>query len=199
MLTKIVLATHNAHKLAEVQAILRPLGITVIGGDEAGLKDVEETGTTFEENALLKARAAYHQIHLPILADDSGLCISALNGKPGIHSARFAKEHGGYPAVFEEVWRLLKDKSDWSAHFTCCIALKTGNTPDDEHIFIGQMPGKIAPRASGTHLFGYDPIFVPDGYTETCGVLEPDIKNKISHRAKALAKLTQFLSRENGK
>ena len=199
MINKIVLATHNAHKLAEVQAILKPLGIAVIGGEEAGLKDIDETGTTFEENACLKARAAYQQIHMPILADDSGLCITALNGAPGLHSARFAKEHGGYPAVFDEVWRLLKDKSDWSAHFTCCIVLKTGEKTDDEHVFIGQMPGKIAPKASGTHLFGYDPIFVPDGYSETCGVLEPDIKNKISHRAKALEKLIRFLLKEKEK
>ena len=196
MLNKIVLASHNAHKLAEVRAILAPLGITVIGGDEAGLKDVEETGTTFEENALLKARAGYQQISLPILADDSGLCISALGGHPGLHSARFAKEHGGYPAVFDEVWRLLKDKADWSAHFTCCIVLKTGAASTDEHIFIGQMLGKIAPQASGTHLFGYDPIFIPDGYTETCGVLDSKVKNSISHRAKALEKLATFLSTE---
>jgi len=195
MINKIVLATHNAHKLSEVQAILNPLGIEVIGGDSVGLEDVTETGTTFEENARLKARSAYHQIHLPVLADDSGLCISALDGKPGLYSARFAKEHGGYPAVFDEVWRLLKDKTDWTAHFTCCMVLKTGGTPDNEHIFIGQMPGKIAPQASGTHLFGYDPIFIPDGYMETCGVLEPEVKNRISHRAKALEKLVQFLSK----
>ena len=196
MLNKIILASHNTHKLAEVQAILAPLGITVIGGDEAGLKDVEETGTTFEENALLKARAGYQQTGLPILADDSGLCISALDGQPGLHSARFAKEHGGYPAVFDEVWRRLKNKADWSAHFTCCIVLKTGPDSADEHIFIGQMPGKIAPQASGTHLFGYDPIFIPEGYTETCGVLDSKVKNSISHRAKALEKLVAFLSTE---
>ena len=196
MINKIVLASHNAHKLAEFQAILKPLDIQVIGGDEAGLTDVAETGTTFEENALLKARSAYEQIHLPILADDSGLCISALDGKPGLHSARFAKEHGGYPAVFDEVWRLLKEKTDWSAHFTCCIVLKTGEKPEDEQVFLGQMLGRIATKASGTHLFGYDPIFIPDGYTDTCGVLDPEIKNKISHRARALQKLVRYLLKE---
>ena len=193
MLKKIVLATHNAHKLEEVRAILAPLGIEVLGGDDVGLKDVKETGATFEENSRLKARAAYKQIGIPVLADDSGLCINVLNGSPGLHSARFAAENGGYPAVFDVVWQKLKPFEDWSAYFICCMVLKEGPDPTDEHVFIGKMVGKIAPTASGTHLFGYDPIFIPDGYTETCGVLEPEIKNKISHRAKALEQLVTFL------
>jgi len=193
MIQKIVLATHNAHKLEEVRAILKPLGVEVLGGNEVGLKDIEETGETFEENSRLKARAAYTQVQMPVLADDSGLCIKALGDKPGLHSARFAAEHGGYPAVFDTVWQALKPHQDWSAYFICSMVLKTGPLPTDEHVFIGKMTGKIAPKASGTHLFGYDPIFIPDGYTETCGVLEPEIKNKISHRAKALEKLTEFL------
>ena len=126
MIKKIVLATHNAHKLAEVRAILAPLGVEVLGGDDVGLKDVEETGTTFEENARLKARAAYAQIKMPILADDSGLCITALGDRPGLHSARFAAENGGYPAVFDKVWAELKPFSDWSAYFMCLMVLKTG-------------------------------------------------------------------------
>ena len=195
MIQKIVLATHNAHKLEEVRAILSPLGIEVLGGDDVGLKDVEETGQTFEENSRLKARAAYEQVKMPVLADDSGLCITALNGAPGLHSARFAAEYGGYPAVFDVVWEQLKPYSDWSAYFICTMVLKTGPNPADEHLFIGKMTGKIAPRASGTHLFGYDPIFVPDGYTDTCGVLEPEVKNRISHRAKALESLTTFLKK----
>ncbi|MDY6407985.1 MAG: RdgB/HAM1 family non-canonical purine NTP pyrophosphatase [Pseudomonadota bacterium] len=193
MIKKIVLATHNAHKLEEVRAILTPLGIEVIGGDEAGLKEIAETGTTFEENSRLKACAAYEQLKLPVLADDSGLCITALNGRPGLYSARFAAEHGGFPAVFDTVWKELKPFSDWSAYFICTMVLKTGPHVDDEHLFMGKMLGHIAPRASGTHLFGYDPIFIPDGYTDTCGVLEPEIKNQISHRARALAKLVEFL------
>jgi len=195
MINKIVLASHNAHKLEEVRAILNPLNIDVIGGNEAGISDIEETGTTFEENAMLKARAAYQQVQLPVLADDSGLCIKALDGKPGLYSARFAKEHGGYPAVFDTIWNLLKDQSDWSAWFTCCLALKTGLTESEEHVFIGKMTGKIAQQASGTHLFGYDPIFIPDGYTETCGALNPEIKNRISHRADALKKISDFLGK----
>ena len=195
MIQKIVLATHNAHKLEEVRAILSPLGIEVLGGDDVGLKDVEETGQTFEENSRLKARAAYAQVKMPVLADDSGLCITALNGAPGLHSARFAADHGGYPAVFDVVWKQLKPHSDWSAYFICSMVLKTGPDPADEHLFIGKMTGHIAPKASGTHLFGYDPIFIPDGYTDTCGVLDPEVKNRISHRAKALESLTSFLKK----
>lgn len=191
MLTKLVLASHNAHKIEEVQAILSPLGITVIGATEAGLTDVEETGTTFEENALLKARAGYAQTGLPTLADDSGLCINALGGAPGLYSARFAQKHGGYPAVFNTVWEQMGDNPDRTAYFICCMALVTG--PNSEHLFIGKMTGRIAPEASGIHLFGYDPIFIPDGYDVTCGVLDSDIKNKISHRAKALEKLLAYL------
>jgi XTP/dITP diphosphohydrolase len=193
MLNKIVLATHNNHKLQEVRDILSPLGIEVLGADDVGLTDSPETGTTFEENALQKARSAYQQIQVPVMADDTGLCISALNGAPGLFSARFAKQFGGYPTVFDEIWRQMGSNPDRSANFTCCIALITGPNKTDEHIFIGQMFGKIDSKASGTNLFGYDPIFIPDGYSDSCGVLGPEIKNRISHRAKALEKLCDFL------
>lgn len=189
---KIVLATHNAHKLEEFRAILTPLGIEVLGADDVGLTDVEETGTTFEENALLKAKNAYQQLKMPVLADDSGLCIKALNDAPGLYSARFAKENGGYPAVFNAIWDKMGDNPNRSAYFKCCIAFVTGPKETDEHIFIGKMTGRISDRATGTHLFGYDPIFIPDGYDKTCGELEPEIKNKISHRANATKKLIAF-------
>ena len=192
---KLILATHNAHKLEEVRAILAPLNIRVLGAADVGLQDVPETGTTFQENALLKARAAYAQIKMPVLADDSGLCIAAMGGRPGLYSARFAKEHGGYPAVFDEVWKQMGDNPDRSAYFICCMALVLGERQEDYRLFIGKMTGKIDNHASGTHLFGYDPIFIPDGYSETCGVLEPAVKNRISHRAKALAALAAYLER----
>ena len=189
---KIVLATHNAHKLEEFRAIFAPLGIEVLGADDVGLTDVEEDGTTFEENALLKAKNAYQQLGLPVLADDSGLCIRALNDGPGLYSARFAKENGGYPAVFQAVWDKMGDNPDRSAYFKCCIAFVTGPEETDEYIFTGKMTGRISDKAKGTHLFGYDPIFIPDGYNQTCGELEPEIKNKISHRANATKKLIAF-------
>lgn len=191
---KLILATHNRHKLEEVRAILAPLRIRVLGASDVGLKDVEETGDSFQENALLKARAAYKQVKIPVLADDSGLCIAALDGRPGIYSARFATEHGGYPAVFDEVWKQMGDNPDRTAWFTCCMALVTGDGADNYHLFTGKMMGKIDDHASGTHLFGYDPIFIPDGYAQTCGVLDSAVKNKISHRAKALAALAAYLN-----
>ena len=190
---KLILATHNKHKLEEVRDILSPLGIDVIGGDEVGLKDVSETGTTFAENALLKAQMAYEQIRVPVLADDSGLCITAMNNEPGLYSARFAKEHGGYPAVFQEVWKRMGNNPDRSAYFMCAMALVVGPESKNAYSFSGRMNGQIADKASGTHLFGYDPIFIPDGYCETCGVLDPSVKNKISHRAQALKQLVAFL------
>lgn len=191
---KLVLATHNQHKLEEVRAILSPLNIEVLGGDDVGLKDVPETGATFAENALLKARAAYEQIHIPVLADDSGLCIAAMNDEPGLYSARFAKEHGGYPAVFDEVWKRMGNNPNRSAYFVCAMALVVGPKKEDVYSFLGRMNGQIADKASGTHLFGYDPIFIPEGYQETCGVLDSGIKNQISHRAKALGQLVAFLN-----
>jgi len=191
---KLVLATHNLHKLEEVRAILSPLAIDVLGSDDVGLKDIPETGTTFIENALLKARAAYNQLKLPVLADDSGLCIAAMNDGPGLYSARFAKDHGGYPAVFNEVWRKMGTNPNRSAYFVCAMALVVGREKNNEYSFMGRMNGRIADKASGTHLFGYDPIFIPDGYQDTCGVLDSNIKNKISHRAKALEQLVSFLN-----
>ena len=191
---KLVLATHNQHKLEEVRAILSPLGIEVLGGDDVGLKDVVETGTTFAENAMLKARAAYEQIRLPVLADDSGLCIAAMNDEPGLYSARFAKEHGGYPAVFDEVWKRMGNNPNRSAYFVCAMALVVGPQKENAYSFLGRMDGRIADKACGTHLFGYDPIFIPDGYDETCGVLDSDVKNQISHRARALKQLVAFLN-----
>jgi len=197
MMNKILLATRNPHKLSEFQALLDPLGVTVVGADEVGLPDVEETGETFWENALMKARSGYRRTGIPTVADDSGLCITALQGQPGIRSARFATENGGYPAVFETVFNLLKDKSDRSAAFVCCLALVTGPNAADEHLFTGRMTGRIDNQATGEHTFGYDPIFIPDGFDVSCGVLDPEVKNRISHRARATAELIAFLKSEN--
>lgn len=190
---KLLLATHNAHKLAEARAILAAALIEVVGAIEAGLPDVAETGATFEENALIKARAGFARTGLPTIADDSGLCIRALNDEPGVYSARFASRHGGYPAVFEVIRRRLSDAPDRSAFFKCCIALATG---EDEHrFFIGETHGRIAEAPRGDKLFGYDPIFVPDGYAQTFGELDDRVKNVLSHRARALEKLVAFLMR----
>ncbi|MDD3668997.1 MAG: RdgB/HAM1 family non-canonical purine NTP pyrophosphatase [Alphaproteobacteria bacterium] len=189
---RLLLATRNAHKLAEARAILAAASVAVVGADEAGLPDVAETGTTFEENALIKARAGFAHTGLPTLADDSGLCIRALNDAPGVYSARFAQQNGGYPAVFEVIQRRLGNASDRSAFFKCCIAFAAGA---EHHFFTGEVHGRIAPEARGGKLFGYDPIFVPDGYAQTFGELDERVKNALSHRARALEKLVAFLAR----
>lgn len=187
---KILLATHNAHKLGEVRAILSRAAVEVIGAGEVGLPDTEETGATFEENALLKARAGFLRTGLPTLADDSGLCIRALNDAPGVHTARFAQQHGGYPAVFDVIQKMLGDAPDRRAFFKCCLALITEK---EQHLFIGEAHGRISRHPRGDRLFGYDPIFVPDGYHQTFAELDESIKNSISHRARALEKLVSFL------
>ncbi len=192
MTQKLVFATHNRNKVAEVRQILEPLGFEILSADDLNLVDVEETGTTFRENALLKARAAFAATGQAVMADDSGLCIPALDGAPGIYAARFAAAHGGYPAVFDYLNQMLAGK-DRSAYFICTIALILQN--GEEFVFEGRVDGQLDERPSGPHTFGYDPIFVPQGYSETFGVLEPDVKNKISHRARALEQLRAFLEK----
>ncbi len=191
---KIIFATHNEGKLREVRQILEPLNIEVLGAGDLDLPDVPETGETFKENALLKATAVYRLTGLPTLADDSGLCINALNGQPGLFSARFAKQHGGYPAVFDKLNELLAEEIDRSAYFICVMALVSG--PDAEHVFVGHVDGTILREPQGVHGFGYDPVFQPDGYNETMAVLGDDVKNKISHRARALSQLFDYLKDE---
>ncbi len=188
---KIVFATHNEGKLREVRQILEPLNIEVLGASDLDLPDVPETGETFKENALLKATAIHRLTGLPTLADDSGLCINALNGQPGLFSARFAKQHGGFPAVFDKLNEMLAEEIDRSAYFICVMALVSG--ADKEHVFVGHVDGTILHEPHGVHGFGYDPVFQPDGYAETMAVLGDDVKNKISHRAKALEQLFGFL------
>ena len=164
MIQQIILATHNPHKLEEVRRILGSLGIDVIGASDLNLPDVAETGKTFYENALIKAQAAFKITGKPVLADDSGLCIPALDGIPGVYAARFAAAHGGYPAVFEYLNELLVGKSR-AAYFICSMVLILAE--GKVHTFEGRVEGHLNKLPSGTHTFGYDPIFVPDGYCVT--------------------------------
>lgn len=187
---ELLFATHNAHKVAEVRRILEPLNLRILSADEISVPDVEENGTTFRENALIKARAAFQATGKAVMADDTGLCINALDGAPGLKTARFAAAHGGYPAVFDYLNTLL-DGKDRTAYFTCTVALILED--GSEHIFEGRVNGRLDTKPSGPHTFGYDPIFIPDGYNETFGVLDSDVKNAISHRARTLEKLAQFL------
>ncbi len=191
-MTDILIATHNKHKLAEFRALLAPLGYRVLGADDVPFDEVEENGATFRENSALKAASAAAQTGMTVLADDSGLCVHALNNEPAIYSARYAKENGGYPAVFDVLLARLKDKEDWSAHFECCLCLAR---PNQEVLFFeGQVHGRLTAEADDSlDAFGYDPIFMPEGFDKPFGGLPAAVKNGISHRARALEKLLAYL------
>ena len=184
----LVVATHNAGKVREITALLAPYGIVTRSAAEVGLPEPEETGATFAENAMLKARAAAEETHLPALADDSGLAVEALGGAPGIYSARWAGPKKDFDAAMERVKRELRetDSSDTSAKFVCALALaRPGETG---HIFEGEVHGHLEFPPRGDKGFGYDPIFVADGMTDTFGEIDPAQKHAMSHRARAFEK-----------
>jgi XTP/dITP diphosphohydrolase len=186
----IIFATHNQHKVDEVSEILAPLGVQVIGGAECNLPDVEETGKTFEENAIIKALAGVKILSRPVLAEDAGLCIEGLDGAPGVYSARFAQSHGGFDNTFKYIADALKDKSR-KAYYTSSMVLAFSET--EYYVFTGYMHGQMAESPSGTNGFGYDPMFIPDGFDTTLGHIDAETKNKISHRSKAIQQVYKFL------
>lgn len=188
---KIIFATHNEHKLEEVRAILEPLGYRVLSAGDLNLPDVEETGETFKDNALLKAYEGYKHTSVPVLAEDTGLCIRALDGGPGVYTKRYAEQHGGFPKVFNVLAEFMKDNPDKSAYFNCTMALVIDETRAE--VFEGIMDGVILPEPRGENGFGYDPVFVPNGYDKTVAQLSSEEKNVISHRALALKKVAEFL------
>ena len=189
---EIILATNNKHKLKEVREILTPHKIIVYGLSDLAskLEDVEENGKTYAENALIKARAVQKITTMPIIADDSGLEITALNNEPGMHSARYAASLGGHDNAIKEILKRLEDKEDRSAKFVCDIALL--NVEDKPLVFEGIAEGTIAKEKQGEGGFGYDPIFISQE-TGTCFALMGEEKNTVSHRAKALLKLVTYL------
>lgn len=194
---KVVIASKNLGKIAEFKRILGEVGISIVTDIE--FPDVDETGSTFEENALLKAHAVSRHTKLPALADDSGLSVDALNGAPGIFSARWAGVHGDDGA---NIKRLLEDLSGVAenkrgAEFIAVLALVR---PDGEELLIrGELRGKIRNQPVGANGFGYDPIFEPENSNRTLGEMSAAEKDAISHRSKALTELTPrirpFLSR----
>jgi XTP/dITP diphosphohydrolase len=192
-MVRVVLATHNHHKALEFQQILGDAvpGLEIVGYD--GPEPVED-GVTFAENALVKARAAAAHTGLPALADDSGICVDAMGGAPGIFSARWAGRHGDATANLRLLLDQLADLPDGarSAHFTATLALVTpaGATTVVEGIW----PGRIAREARGSHGHGYDPIFIPDGHDATAAELGPEVKNAESHRSRALAAIVPALT-----
>jgi XTP/dITP diphosphohydrolase len=184
---RLVIASHNPGKVAEIAALMRPLGVAVISAATLGLAEPEETGTSFEANAELKARAAAAGAALPALADDSGLVVPALGGDPGIYSARWAEPGRDFGHAMRRVEEALGGTSDRRAHFVAVLALAW----PDGHVesFRGEAHGALVWPPRGTRGFGYDPIFVPDGKTLTFGEIDPDLKHRISHRADAFRKL----------
>jgi XTP/dITP diphosphohydrolase len=198
----VVLATRNAAKLRELARILgaqddahhRGTQIRLAGLDEfPGAPDVPETGATFEENALLKARSIADYTGLPAVADDSGLCVDALNGMPGVLSARWAGGHGDDKANLELVLAQVADVpgARLGARFVCAAALVTDS---GEWVVTGQVEGRLirAPRGSGG--FGYDPIFLPDGFDQTTAEMTAEAKDAISHRGRAFRALAPFIT-----
>lgn len=186
-LEKIVVASHNQGKIKEIRDMLSPYGIEVLSASDLNLPDVEETGTTFEENARLKADTLSAQSGVPCLADDSGLCVNALGGCPGVYSARYAPNRDfdkGMDMLLQELEESGSD--DRSAYFACVLALAVPGC--ETKVFEGRVNGRIAEKKQGTNGFGYDPVFIPDGYDVTFGDLDKDAKNAISHRGRAFAK-----------
>ena len=193
---ELVLASRNAKKAVEMQRILAQAGLEIQVRSVAefdGVPEVAETGATFEANALLKARAVSAATGLPAVADDSGICVDELNGMPGILSARWAGRHGDDDANLQLLLDQLADTPDerLGAQFRCVIALVT---PDGtEHVVDGEMRGQLIRDRRGSNGFGYDPIFVPDGFTQTSAELSAAEKDAISHRGKALRALVPLL------
>lgn len=195
----LVVATGNKHKLQEIQAIFKD--VRVISAREAGyLGDPEETGATFEENAIIKARAAAEALNLPALADDSGLCVAALGGAPGIYSARYAGEHGDDKKNREKLLAELGDEKNRAAYFRSAAALcfpqsmggKTVTATGDTH-------GRILTREEGENGFGYDCLFYSDDLCKSFGVASAEEKNAVSHRFCALTALKEKLKSEDEK
>lgn len=186
---KLVIASHNAGKVREIAELLSPYGVEVISAGDLGLAEPEETGTTFIDNALLKAQAAAEAAKLPALADDSGLAVTALDGAPGIYSARWAGADKNFGAAMEKVEELLRGSEDRSAKFVCALALAWPDGHAD--VFEGTVHGEITWPPRGDKGFGYDPIFTADGEDITFAEMEPARKHALSHRADAFAKLVR--------
>jgi XTP/dITP diphosphohydrolase len=193
----VLLATHNAKKLAELRRILDTAGVGVVGLDEvASYPEPRETGITFEENALLKARVGASHTGLPTVADDSGLAVDVLNGMPGVFSARWAGKHGDDVANLELVLAQVSDVPErhLGAAFVCVAALVL---PDGrEFVAQGRQPGRLVRQPRGDGGFGYDPIFVATGDTRTNAELTAAEKDAISHRGKAMRALAEIIARE---
>lgn len=193
MKQKLVFATNNAHKLEEIRAILGN-DIDVLSLKEIGCTDeIPETADTLEGNALQKARYIYDRYHTDCFADDTGLEVEALGGEPGVYSARYAGPGHDSTANMRKLLANMREKNNRNAQFRTVIALIIGG---EEFLFEGVAKGRIIEDERGTAGFGYDPIFQPEGYDETFAELGSEIKNQISHRARAVSQLCNYLTKE---
>ncbi|MCR6624998.1 MAG: RdgB/HAM1 family non-canonical purine NTP pyrophosphatase [Pseudoxanthomonas sp.] len=192
---KLVLASSNQGKLEELRGLLADTGIELVAQSDLGVADADETGTTFVENALIKARHASLQTGLPALADDSGICVDALNGAPGLYSARYAGEHGNADRNIDKLLDALKDVAgeQRGAHFYCVLVLLRHAHDPQPLIVEGEWRGRILHERRGSGGHGYDPVFFDTQRGQTAAEMPLAEKNRISHRGKALAGLKQRL------
>ena len=188
---RLVVASHNAGKVREIGDLIAPFRIEAIPAARLGLPEPEEPDPTFVGNALIKAHAAAKGANMPALADDSGLCVNALGGEPGVLSARWAGPSKDFGVAMEKVNDRLNamNADDRHAHFVCALAIAWPN--GDAQVFEGKVDGQLIWPPRGTRGFGYDPMFVPDGYDVTFGEMDPDKKHAISHRARAFKKFVE--------
>ena len=193
MISKLVIASNNAGKLREIEAILAPLNIEIIPQAKLNIPEADEPHVTFVENALAKARHASKLSGLPALADDSGICVDALNGAPGVHSARYAGEPKSDMRNNDKLLAALSKQNDRCAHYYVVIALVRHHDDPEPIIAEGSWHGEILSVPRGNNGFGYDPLFLDPELGLTGGELGADLKNKVSHRAKALALLVEKL------
>jgi XTP/dITP diphosphohydrolase len=188
---KFIFATHNKNKVKEVKALI-PAHIDLVSLNEINLtQEIEETESTLEGNALLKARTIFAQTGTNCFADDSGLLVDVLNGEPGVYSARYAGLQKNDEDNIQKLLKELSGQESRKAHFKTVMALVIDNK---EYLFEGIMNGTITTEKKGTNGFGYDPVFMPDGYSQTFAEMPAEIKNSISHRGIALKKLVEFIN-----
>ena len=198
---KLIIASHNQGKVIEIRDLLEPLGLELISAASLNLPEPEETANTFSGNARLKAEAATLATGFPAFADDSGLSVDALDGEPGIYSARWAGDSKDFSMAMEKINAALSEadskleiKASRSASFFCALAL---SWPDNKaEICEGSINGTLCWPPRGGNGFGYDPIFIPTGYDETFGEFDQKLKHSISHRAKAFAKFLSYVQNE---
>ena len=196
MKKKVIVASHNSGKVREIKSLLKPYSFTIQSASDLKIKEPKETGKNFIENAILKAKFVSKKSGCIALADDSGLCINLLNGEPGIYSARWAGKDKDFKLAIKKIEKKLikidpNSNIKYRSHFCCALAL---SFPNGQTIsFQGKVYGQLQFPAKGLNGFGYDPIFVPNGYKKTFGEMNYSYKERISHRQKAFKKLKKYL------